>query len=307
MDGKPAPAQILVIEDDKSISSMLQDLLTEEGYLVKVVGDGREAVQLLAEVSPDLVLLDLNLPGLSGHGILEEIRKRDLEYNLFIPVIILTGVYTSRNDKVLCLNSGADDFLPKPFDMIELLARVRSLLRLRDMHKRSQYLATHDHLTRCYNRRYLMEFVDHQLARLKRYKVPFSVMLLDLDHFKKVNDSYGHDKGDQVLVHLGFRLQDFFRAVDCLARLGGDEFVAVLPECNLENAEKVGQRLMQFVRNSQFMEGLPPELSGKVNVSIGAACAPDHTSDREELFRLADKALYTSKKAGRNRFTMFKV
>jgi len=305
MEPKPTPSQILVIEDDKSVGTMLEDLLMEEGYRVKVVQDGQEAMGLLAEVSPDLVLLDLNLPHLSGHQILEEIRKRDQEFNLFIPVIILTGVYTSRNDKILCLNLGADDFLPKPFDMVELLARVKSLIRLREMHKRSQYLATHDHLTRCYNRRYLVEFVDHQLARFRRYKVPFAFLLIDLDHFKKVNDTYGHDKGDQVLIHLGFRLQDFFRAVDCLARLGGDEFAAVLPECNLENAKKVGFRLMEYVGNSKFKEGLPAELSSHVNISVGAASVPEHSEDREELIRLADLALYASKKGGRNRFSVY--
>lgn len=297
-------SKILVVEDDKTISGMLNTILTQEGYQVQVASDGKMAEKYLLEFAPDLLLLDLNVPERSGFEVLKEARKRDQENGIFIPIIILTGVYTSRNDKVECLNIGADDFLPKPFDLVELLARVRSLIRLRDMYKHSQYLATHDPLTRCYNRRYLMDFLDREMARFERYKMPFAFMMIDLDHFKQINDEFGHEGGDQVLLHVGFQLQDFFRAVDCVARLGGDEFAAVLPDCSLEQAQKVGERFLRVLMDPRKREGLPIKLSEKVGVSAGLACLPAHTTDKDELIRLADAALYAAKKAGRNRFCL---
>lgn len=297
-------SKILIVEDETAIASMLKDILTDEGYTMEIAPDGLVAEKKLAEWAPDLVLLDLNVPHRTGAELLKEIRKKDQEHGVFIPVIVLTGVYTTRNDKITYLNAGADDFLPKPFDMIELLARVRSLLRLRDMYKRSQYLATHDHLTRCYNRRYLMDFLEREVARFKRYKQPFSFLLLDLDHFKEINDTHGHEAGDQVLLHIGFRLQDFFRAVDCVGRLGGDEFAVVLPDCGPDDGSKVGERLVKTLSKSTQKEGLSEDLAKMVSFSAGLASYPAHTSDQEELVRMADLAMYEAKKNGRNRFYM---
>lgn len=297
-------SKVLVVEDDVSISGMLEKILSEEGYDVVVAVDGATGTTRLAEWSPDLVLLDLHVPRRSGFELLKDIRKKDQDFGVFVPVIILTGVYTSREDKVLCLNAGADDFLPKPFDLVELLARVRSLVRLRDLYKRSQYLATHDHLTRCFNRRYIMDFLDREVARYGRFKVPLSFLLIDLDHFKEINDEFGHEGGDKALIHVGFLLQDFFRAVDGLGRLGGDEFAAVLPDCGAENASDVAKRLLTMMNGPNRGEGLAPEIAKKVSVSVGIASMPDHTETREGLVRLADQAMYEAKRSGRNRFQL---
>src|ERR1051326_3625302 len=140
---KPA-AKILVVEDDNGISGMLHDVLAEEGYDVFVASDGAVASEKLQSFLPDLVLLDLHVPHRSGFELLKEVRKRDQEFGIFVPVIILTGVYTTRKDKLISLDAGADDFLPKPFDLLELMARVRSLLRVQELYKQSQFLATHD-------------------------------------------------------------------------------------------------------------------------------------------------------------------
>ena len=298
--------KILVVEDDKGVASMLKDILIEEGYEVSHAPDGKVAISLLNSFSPDLVLLDLQVPHKKGPEILKDIRKKDQQYGIFVPVIVLTGVYTTREDKVTSLDAGADDFLPKPFDLVELLARVRSLLRVRDLYKRSQYLATHDHLTRCYNRRYVLDFIDREFERYKRYKKPFSFFLIDLDHFKTINDQFGHEAGDQVLVTVGFRLQDFFRAVDCVARLGGDEFAVVLPDTGSADAQKVGERLMKSMIELKKSESLSPEISSMIGISVGGATLPTNTNDKEELMRLADEAMYESKKGGRNQFHMFK-
>jgi len=301
---KRSPSSILVVEDDKEISGMLKAILSEEGYAVTACLDGKEAMHLMETVAPDLVLLDLQLPNRSGADLLKDIRKKDVEFGIFIPVIVLTGVYTTRHDKVTSLDAGADDFLPKPFDMVELLARVRSLLRVRDLYKRSQYLATHDHLTRCYNRRYLLDFLAREQERYKRHKAPFTYLLIDLDHFKQINDQFGHETGDSVLVHVGFHLQDFFRAIDCVARLGGDEFSVVLPETDAFNAQKVGERLMKAMTLFRTKESLPKEVIGLVGFSVGGASVPTHSLEIEDLMNKADEAMYQSKKGGRNCFSM---
>jgi len=300
-----ARARILVVEDDRGISGMLSQILGEQGYDVTVAGDGKVASDLLATCATDLVLLDLNLPGRHGVDILKEIRQRGSESGAFVPVIILTGVYTSRDDKVNSLNAGADDFLPKPFDMIELLARVRSLLRVQDLYKRSQFLATHDSLTKCYNRRYLVEFMDREFERYKRYRTPLSFLMLDLDHFKKINDEKGHEAGDTALRHVGFRLQDFFRSVDCVARLGGDEFAAVLPDTSAHDAQLAAARLLRFMNSPDARKGINSDIAARLSFSVGVAAVPDHTEIPEKLLKLADLALYQAKKAGRNQFKMF--
>jgi two-component system, cell cycle response regulator len=302
--GRPR-ARILVVEDDRGISGMLSTVLTEQGYDVTVAADGKLAADLLATSSPDLVLLDLNLPNKNGVDVLKELRARGDASGAFVPVIILTGVYTSREDKVKSLDAGADDFLPKPFDMIELMARVRSLLRVQELYKRSQFLATHDPLTRCYNRRYLVEFMGREFERFKRHKSPISLLLLDLDHFKQINDEKGHLIGDDVLRHVGFRLQDFFRSVDCVARLGGDEFAAVLPDTSARDAGLAAERLLRFMNSAEARQGLPDDIAARISFSIGVASVPDHSDDPERLIQLADKAMYGAKKEGRNRFRMF--
>lgn len=293
---------LVVIEDDKTTSTMLQQILTGQGYQVTVFHDGREASDYLQQNSPDLVLTDIHVPNRDGFELVKEIRKKDREISAYTPVIVLTGVYTSRNDKAVTLDDGADDFIAKPFDVIELLARVRSLLRVQELYKRSQFFATHDPLTRCYNRRYLLDFIDREISRYRRYKTPFSYMLFDLDHFKQINDEAGHEIGDQVLLHVGFRLLDFFRSVDCVARLGGDEFAAVLPECSATEAIKVARRLVDFMNDPAQRKGLPVHVMGKISFSVGVACFPDDTAEREELMRLADISMYAAKRAGRNRF-----
>ena len=302
--GRPA-ARILVIEDDQAISSMLKQILSEQGFEVTIAPDGASGGDLLATSTPDLVLLDLNLPNRNGVELLKEIRQRGINSGAFVPVIILTGVYTSRTDKINCLNAGADDFLPKPFDLIELMARVKSLLRVQELYKRSQFLATHDPLTKCYNRRHLVEFMSREYERFKRHKSPLSLLLLDLDHFKKINDEKGHEAGDGILRHVGFRLQVFFRSVDCVARLGGDEFAAVLPDTGAADAVKAAERLMKFMASDDAKDGLPADVAGRVCFSVGVATIPDHTQDPEELMRLADKAMYAAKKAGRNQFRLW--
>lgn len=296
--------RLLVVEDDPTISGMLGKVLMEEGYDVSVCDDGDKALQLLNTTSFDLALLDLHVPHRSGFDLLREIRQKNSDSGAFVPVIVLTGVYTSRNDKITSLDAGADDFLAKPFDLIELLARVRSLIRVQELYKRSQFLATHDQLTRCYNRHYLMEFLEREFQRFKRYKTPMSFLLLDLDHFKQINDQHGHEAGDKVLMHVGFKLQDFFRAVDCVARLGGDEFAAVLPDCDADEAKKVGERLLRFINDSNSKKELPEKLANLIGFSIGMACVPEHTEDPEELVRMADEAMYNAKKAGRNGFRL---
>lgn len=295
-------ARILIVEDEPAVSGLLEGLLGEKGYRTEIAIDGREASEKMLSFNPDLVLLDLRIPQRAGTEVLVDIRKRNQEYGSFVPVIILTGVYTDPKDKIAMLEAGADDFLAKPFEVVELIARVRSLLRVQELYKRSQFLASHDYLTRCYNRRYLMEFLGREFERHKRYGNRFAYLQLDMDRFKRINDELGHEAGDQLLMFAGARLQDFFRAVDCVARVGGDEFAAVLPDCGPAEAAKVGARLMDYLIKCAKEAPVPAPHAGAIGWSVGIACLPDHSVELEELMRFADEAMYAAKREGSNRF-----
>ena len=299
---QPKAHKILVMEDNNDIRGMLRNVLKEKGYDVVSFADGALAVKWLSENSPDLALLDLRVPHQSGFQVMQAIRKKDKNSGGYVPVIVLTGVYTSRNDKVEALDLGADDFLPKPFDLYELLARVRSLLRVQELYKQSQFLATHDPLTGCYNRRYLMDMLAREAQRSKRTKEPLSFVMVDLDEFKQINDQHGHEVGDEALLFLTACFREFFRAVDCVARLGGDEFAVVLPGCGSKEAGRVADRLLKFAKSPKQQAALPKGLKGKLHFSVGLATLPDHTNDIKKLLALADEALYNAKKAGHDQY-----
>src|SRR5205814_1247662 len=148
----------------------------------------------------------------------------------------------------------------------------------------------------------LMDFMDREIQRSKRYKTPLGFVMLDMDGFKQINDQYGHEAGDKALLFLSSCLNDFFRAVDCVARIGGDEFAAALPGCGREEAKQVATRLIDFAKSPERRATLPSELRERVHFSLGIACLPDHAKEVKQLLQLADEALYAAKKAGHDQF-----
>ncbi len=252
--------------------------------------------------APRLALLDWVMPELDGPGVCREVRKR--KEQSYVYMILLTSK-ESKEDVVAGLESGADDYLTKPFDPEELKARLRTGLRILDLEDRlvqareaMRFQATHDGLTGLWNRSMIMDLLGRELARSRREQVSTSILMCDLDHFKKVNDTYGHLSGDDVLKETSKRLLASVRSYDFVGRYGGEEFLVVLNNCNpafaLARAEEIRKSISQ--RLVPTTSGLVPlTMSLGLLISQEWGCQPV-----EELLREADGALYAAKAAGRN-------
>ncbi len=274
---------------------------------VELVGGGSAAVELAAKGNVDLVLLDVVMPGVGG---LEACRMiKALTEDGFVPVILLTA-RTDPESRVEGLRIGADDYVCKPFDERELCARVDAMLRIKRMHdqvqqarKKLEELAITDELTGLFNFRYLHTRLHEEFKRAERYRDPLACAMIDIDHFKQINDTFGHDAGDTVLREVAARVTDVIREIDVLTRYGGDELLLMLPNTHFSGAVTVAHRVWAAVRARPFT--LPRD-EAKVSVSIGIALYPSRdVSTKQQLLRAADQALYRAKGDGRDRICVF--
>jgi two-component system cell cycle response regulator len=283
----------MLVEDDASLSGLLEARLGAAGYSVVAFSTAVEALAALTRETPALVLMDIGLPGLDG---VEACKRVASEYPN-VPVVLITS-RAEVEDRVMGLEAGARDYISKPFASRELLARVKVILREAALRETAQQrvkalesLALIDPLTRVSNRRYLELRYAEELARSVRYARPISCLMLDVDDFKAINDTYGHSAGDGVLVAIADLLQRSLRAVDTLVRYGGEEFVIVMPETEISGALAAANRIRTQVASAEIG---PHSL--RVTISIGAA-----TGATDDLLFRADQAMYTAKRAGKNR------
>jgi len=306
--------RILVVDDNRMNLRAIRESLEEQGYQVSEAGDGQEAIARVRDAAPDLILLDLVMPKLNGIEVCRILKAQD-RFRL-IPVILLTA-RDRIESKVEGLEFGADDYLIKPIDPLELAARVKSMLRLKslqdelvranrklkDMNERLQELSVTDALTALHNRLYFRRRIGHEFERADRYRSHLSCAMADIDHFKQVNDTYGHAAGDAVLTDLGVIFKEALRRIDLAARYGGEEFVFLLPETDEDEALLVGERIREAVERHRFEhEGELIELT----ISVGIATFPHKAIESEErLIDCADQALYRAKRNGRNRVEQF--
>jgi len=302
-------AHILLVEDNKTQASIIKDYLERNGYRVSSVEDGMSAFKAAKTSGIDIILLDRILPDIDGSDVCRWLKLDQSTRD--IPVIMLTAK-GEMSDKVSGLEAGADDYLPKPFDEAELNARIYVRLRakthqdelkqknhqLEDMLTRVESLAIMDPLTGIYNRRRFETIFNSEFKRAMRYQLPLSLLMIDIDHFKKVNDVLGHQEGDKVLKELSQIVQSTIREVDSPARWGGEEFVVLSPNTTRENALRAAERVRKAVDKHAFT-GMGDK---KVTVSIGVAGIPSPDIDtQEKLIHAADLAMYAAKKNGRNR------
>jgi diguanylate cyclase (GGDEF)-like protein len=238
----------------------------------------------------DVMLLDMSMPAISGLEVLRQVTQAFEE----LPVIIVTG-HGSIEVAVESMQAGAADFVTKPVPAAVLHLRIQKALD----HARTRRLASTDGLTGVYNHRTFQERLSQEIARADRYSRPLSVLMIDVDHFKVYNDTYGHPQGDIVLQDLARLLQEMSRTSDTVARWGGEEFAIILPETDSVGAQKIGQRLCEQVERYPFpgQELMP---GGTLTISIGVATYAS-ASRKEVLLQAADTALYTAKREGRNR------
>jgi two-component system chemotaxis response regulator CheY len=280
--------KVLIVDDDPTNRHLLSAMLLSTRHEFQEASDGMSAWEILQKETINLVITDWMMPDMDGVELMDYIRKAN--FPQYVYIIMLTARST-KADVVTGLESGADDYLVKPFDLDELRARVKIANRIIDLEK----LATYDSLTNLYNRRALYDIVDNELARARRDKKPVSLAMMDIDHFKNVNDAHGHNIGDRALSIVAHIISEKIRTYDTAARWGGEEFLLVLPGA---------ERVRQGIETAEI-----PIPGGKylnLHASFGVSTSmPDDLLTFDLLVHQADEALYDAKEKGRNRVCVY--
>ncbi|HUY90623.1 MAG TPA: diguanylate cyclase [Pirellulales bacterium] len=296
--------KVLVADDEAISRRMLESLLGRWGYDVIAAKDGTEALKILMSPdSPKMAVLDWVMPGVDGPQLCREIRRTRAEPYTY--VLLCTGKRTQQ-DIVAGLEAGADDYLTKPFDPAELKVRLRTgqrILYLQDQlisaREALRDEATHDPLTGLWNRAAVLNILSQELGRSQRQGARLSVLLIDLDHFKRINDAYGHQIGDQVLRQVAQAMRESVRRYDSIGRYGGEEFLVVLPDCDESSAVSRAERLRLAVASMTIET---PAGRIRATASFGVAAFDKETCPKSfDLIQAADEALYRAKRNGRNR------
>ena len=279
---------ILVADDDEDIRLLLQMRLTRLGYRVITAQNGEQGLALAELHSPDLLLLDVTMPVMGGHELCRAIAARDDSP----PPVIFLSANISAADQVSGLNAGAVDYVKKPFDTHELVARIAAALRIRDRMAQLERDASVDHLTGVLNRGQLDRHLNEAVMRIRRFGGELGCVLIDIDHFKSINDRFGHQTGDAVLQVVATRLSGGLRAEDMLFRYGGEEFCLLLADADAAGAATVARRSLALIASEPI---------AGINVTASAGVAHWATVLRYPfaLLTAADEALYEAKGAGR--------
>ena len=297
---------VLIAEDDPIFRRVLQGWFQKWQYQVTAVGNGSEAWQALqGEKAPQMVVLDWMMPGMDGLEVCRKIRSH--KQGPYRYVLLLTA-RDDRQDVITGLDAGADDYLTKPFDTEELRARVRAGKRILELqqallhaHDALQFEAAHDPLTVLFNRGAILTFLQRELDRQARNDQPLAILMADLDHFKAVNDNYGHLVGDAVLQEVAQRLTLAVRSYDFVGRYGGEEFLIIFPGCEPADLVASAERLRRTVSDRPIETSAGPIAA---TLSLGCASARPNSGHPQScmvLLQAADTALYAAKAAGRNR------
>ena len=293
-------ATVLITDDSLVIRAVVRSYLEAEGYLVVEAEDGAAALERCRQSPPDVILLDIEMPGLDGYQVLAELKADPGLMDL--PVVFLTTL-TDMDDVLKGLRGGAHDYLKKPFEPAELVARVAGAAhvkklqdQLRQRNAELDLLSRTDALTGLHNRRHLEEQLAHHHKEALRHNDPLCVLLLDIDHFKRVNDSHGHPAGDVVLSEFARRLRAELREGDVAGRWGGEEFLVVLPRTDRDGGLTVAERIRSAIAATPIMAA-----GQQIAVTVSGGCALGPVQSVEELIFAADAHLYAAKTAGRNR------
>ncbi|HLG30396.1 MAG TPA: diguanylate cyclase [Candidatus Brocadiales bacterium] len=295
---------ILVVDDDEIARRLLLDTLSENGYSVETATNVKDALEKLNQKSFNAILTDIKMPDIDALELLRTVKTTHPD----IPVIVMTG-YGSRESAIALIKTGAYDYITKPIDLDELMIAIERSLekhkleaqtkQLIEKNGRLESLVVRDSLTGLYNHKHLHDMLRIEFGRARRYHEPLSCMMIDIDHFKVVNDTHGHQFGDFVLTSLAKLFHSIIRDVDVVARYGGEEFFIILPKTNLEGAHALGEKIRETVHaHNLYCNGR----SAIISISIGISSISDRdVYSKDDLIKHADNALYEAKKRGRNR------
>ncbi len=311
---------IVIVDDSPDNLRLLVGILSERGYKVRPAPSGVLALATIRKDPPELILLDIMMPDMDGYEVCNQLKADRQTKD--IPVIFLSAL-NEVSDKIKAFKAGGVDYITKPFQVEEVLARVHTHLIIQDQQKalalqneeltkknaliteqakNLELLATKDSLTGLSNRRDFLAKAEQEEMRFKRTKSPFGFIMLDIDHFKNVNDTYGHECGDSVLVGVSNKILKTLRAQDTLARWGGEEFVCLLPETEVEGARKTAEKIRKDV---EAYSCDCSDVSVSITVTLGV-CVYEGFGTIEGCIRSADDALYRGKKQGRNQIVLAK-
>jgi two-component system cell cycle response regulator len=299
--------RVLLADDDDFYRHAIRKALEDWGYEVTGVSDGTEALRILqADDRPNLAILDWMMPGMDGVNVCCRVRALN---NIPYVYILLATTRDRKIDMITGLEAQADDYLVKPFDLRELKVRLQAGQRIIDLQsalaskqRELSHKATHDSLTGLWNRSAVLDILDREAGCSQRMNSPLSLALADIDHFKIINDTYGHVAGDAVLIEVTRRMQSTIRHYDTIGRYGGEEFIIVLPGLDNHRAFSMAERLRVQVAKEPYYV-LEEEIS--VTLSIGVA-VDNGTGNPGALLRTADEALYRAKARGRNHVEIFR-
>ncbi len=295
------PNQVLVVDDDPAILRLVQRILTKAGFEVTVSEHPSQVLQLIEQQCPDYVITDWVMPEMDGPTLCRKIRTAELPH--YVYVLFLTGK-SSGKDIIHGLESGADDFLIKPIRPGELVARLKAGARVLSMERQLQGLIQTDPLTGTMTRRAFERQAEREMVRAQRYNLDLACVMVDVDFFKKINDTYGHPVGDQVLASVGRLLMESTRRSDLVARYGGEEFCVLLPETDEENASLWADRTRQALKRLEFHGG-EKDKTFRISASMGVSCRMADTQHHTTLIDMADQALLVAKQSGRDRVVAF--
>jgi diguanylate cyclase (GGDEF)-like protein len=284
---------ILVVDDNPDKLDLIKAALTLAGYNVTSATDGDEALTAIESYQPDLVITDVMMPRLNGYELAQRIRANPL--TKFIPVIMQTAAGRRTEDLRRANEAGALGYITDPTDLELLLARTRTLLEFKAYLDVCEEAAFTDHLTGLANRRRFERQLEREVARVERFGRPFSLLMIDIDSFKSLNDSFGHDTGDEAIRRIGKVLQEGTRGIDLAARIGGEEFAVLLVETSKQGGLEVAERLRTAIKTLEIPH------AKHITASFGVAECPGDAQTTADILKAADVAWYEAKRTGRDR------